>query len=308
MKNNKTKAYSLLAQDFDLLENEPLKKHTSFKVGGPADLLAMPKNKLQLKKLVKKAFDLNIPVSLFGGGSNLLVTDKGIRGLVVTTKHLTSQISIIKTDTDINTKTINAEAGVPLPKLVRFATNQGLSGLEFAAGIPGTLGGAIMMNAGTKSGDMSRIVESVDVLNQNTFKIETIEKKDLDFSYRRLDQPGIILAASLKLEKAPAKKIKNLFLQNLSKKKATQPLSSASAGCFFKNPDQGKPAGELIEESGLKGMEINGAMVSLTHANFIVNTGNARCEDILLLKRHIQETVQKKYHIKLETEVRIEGE
>lgn len=304
MTAEKHNAYSTLAQDFNLLVNEPLKKHTSFNIGGPADLLALPKDKIELKNLLGKASDLDIAVTFFGGGTNLLITDKGVRGLVVITRLLKSEIHII--ETDLNEKTIYVEAGERLSRVCRFAMNQSLSGLEYAAGIPGTIGGAVMMNTGTKSWEISDIVESIDVLDKNTSK--TIERKDLDFSYRQLNQPGIIVAVRLKLLKAKQKDIQKIFKQNLNQKNESQPVSFASAGCFFKNPTSGKSAGELIEKSGLKGMRINDAMVSEKHANFIVNINNATCEDILLLKRHIQKIVLKKHHIKLETEVRVEGE
>jgi UDP-N-acetylmuramate dehydrogenase len=306
MRKKQSKAYSILAREFNLLVDEPLKKYTSFKIGGPADLLSMPKDKKELKNLLKKSSDLDIPVTLFGGGTNLLIKDKGIRGLVVITRFLKSEIRIIETTP--HKKTIFVEAGERLSKVCQFAINHSLSGLEFAAGIPGTIGGAIIMNAGTKSGQMSDTVESIDVLNKGNLEVETIEKKDLDFSYRRLDQPGIIVAAKLSLKKANPKKIEETFKLNLNKKNATQPVSFASAGCFFKNPDTGKTAGELIEKSGFKGVKINDAMVSQKHANFIININNATCEDVLLLRQQIQETVLKKYHIKLETEVRVEGE
>ncbi|MBU8912219.1 MAG: UDP-N-acetylmuramate dehydrogenase [Desulfobacterales bacterium] len=299
-------AYSILAQDFDLLVDEPLKKYTSFKIGGPADLLALPKDKHELKNLLKKASNLDIPVTLFGGGTNLLITDKGIRGLVVITRLLKSKIRIIKTDLD--GKTIGVEAGERLSNVCRFAINHSLSGLEFAAGIPGTIGGAIIMNAGTKSGEISNIVDSIEILNKKTLAFETIEKKELDFSYRRLNLTGIIVAATLTLKKESLEKIEKSFNHNLSQKNATQPVAFASAGCFFKNPVEGRPAGELIEKAGLKGVRINDAMVSQSHANFIVNIDNATCDDILLLKQHIQKSVFDKYHIKLKTEVRMEGE
>ncbi len=305
LKTNNT-AYSTLVQNFDLLVNEPLKKHTSFKIGGPADLLALPKNKQELKNLLKKASELNIPVTLLGAGTNLLVTDKGIRGLVVITRRLKSKIRI--TQTDFHEKTISVEAGERLSKVCQFAINHSLSGLEFAAGIPGTIGGAIIMNAGIRSEEMSGIVESIEVLNKKTLAFETIEKKDLDFSYRQLNLIDIIVAARLKLIKENPEKIKKTFKQNLRQKNETQPVSSASAGCFFKNPTVGKSAGELIEKAGLKGVRINDAMISQTHANFIVNINNATCKDILLLKQHVQKIVFNKYHIKLKTEVRVEGE
>jgi UDP-N-acetylmuramate dehydrogenase len=299
-------AYADLVQRFDLRVDEPLKKYTAFSVGGPADFLALPKGQQTLKQLLKAASDLNMAVTIFGGGTNLLITDKGIRGLVVITKELKSEIHIIEAGP--GRKTIDVQAGERLSKVCRFAINHSLAGLEFAAGIPGTIGGAIIMNAGIPSGEISDIVQSIDVLNQQTLAVETIEKKDLDFSYRHLNSPGIIVAARLNLVEAAPEKIENTFKQNLNQKKLTQPITAASAGCFFKNPDQGMSAGELIERSGLKGIKINDAMVSQIHANYIVNTGHATCEDILLLKQKIQETVFKKYQINLETEVRIKGE
>ena len=299
-------AFSTLVQEFNLLVDEPLKKYTSFKIGGPADLLAMPKDKLELNKLLTKSSTLNIPVTLFGGGTNVLITDKGIRGLVVITKFLKSKIHIIQSN--LQDKTIYAATGDRLSKVCLFAIEHSLSGLEHAAGIPGTVGGAIMMNAGTRFWDISNNIESIDVLDQKTLTFKTLKKKELDFSYRHLNQSGIIVAATFKLTEKPREEIKKIFKENLVKKNAAQPVFAASAGCFFKNPSLGKSAGELIEKSGLKGMRINDAMVSLKHANFIVNTNNASCEDILLLKQHIQKIVFKKFHITLETEVRLEGE
>jgi UDP-N-acetylmuramate dehydrogenase len=306
MVTKKNTAVSTLVQEFNLLVDEPLKKYTSFKIGGPADLLALPKDKLELKKLLQKALDLDIPVTLFGGGTNILITDKGIRGLVVITKFLTSKINITRTDHP--GKSIYVGAGERLSRVCRFAIDHSLSGLEYAAGIPGTVGGAIMMNAGTKSWQMSDIVESIEILNKDTLDFETRQKKDLDFSYRQLDFSGIIMAATLVLTTKPCGQIEKIFKENLIRKNDSQPVFAASAGCFFKNPAPGKSAGELIEKSGLKGMRINDAMVSEKHANFIVNTNNATCEDILLLKQHVQKIVFKKYQIKLQTEVRIEGE
>ena len=300
------KPYSILAQEFDLLVDEPLENYTSFKIGGTADLLALPEDKIQLKNLYKKALQLDIPITLFGGGTNLLISDRGIRGLVIITKQLKSTIELIETDSDI--KTIIADSGERLSKICRFAINNTLTGLEFAAGIPGTIGGAIIMNAGTKSGEMSTIIKSIEVLNFNTLEIETIEKKFLNFSYRHLYLSGIIVSAAITLKKGNQEHIEQIFKHNLNIKNATQPLSFASAGCFFKNPAVGKSAGELIDKAGLKGMSVNDAAVSEKHGNFIVNRRNATCQDILLLKQKIQKIVFEKFRIKLETEVRIEGE
>ena len=165
-----------------------------------------------------------------------------------------------------------------------------------------------MMNAGTRTWNISDSLESIDVFDKNTLVFKTIKRKKLDFSYRQLNQSGIILAATLVLTPKPREEIEIIFKENLTRKNMVQPVSAASAGCFFKNPVSGKSAGELIDNSGLKGMKINDAMVSEKHANFIVNTGNASCEDVLLLKKHIQKIVLKNYHIKLETEVRLQGE
>jgi len=300
------KPYSILAQEFDLLVDEPMASHTSFKIGGTADLLALPEDKIQLKNLIKKACELDIPITLFGGGTNLLISDRGIRGLVVITKQLKSQIELIEADSD--TKIIIAGSGERLSKICRFAANNSLTGLEFAAGIPGTIGGAIIMNAGTKSGEMSTIIKSIEVLNQDTFEMKTIGKNLLNFSYRRLNLSGIIVSAAITLKKGNQEHIKQIFKHNLNRKNASQPVTAASGGCFFKNPVVGRSAGELIDRAGLKGMSVNDAAVSEKHGNFIINRANASCQDILLLKQQVQKIVFEKFNIKLETEVRIEGE
>ncbi len=297
---------TMLAREFNTFVDEPMEEYTSFKIGGKADILALPKNKIELTNLIQRAWELDIPVTLVGKGTNLLISDRGVRGLVIVTKLLKSKIEIVETDAD--TKTIIVDAGERLSKICQFAINNSLSGLEFAAGIPGTIGGAIKMNAGTRSGDISAIIQSIEVLDENTFEINTIQKKLLDFSYRHLNSSGIIVSAAITLKKENQKMIEEIFKYNLVKRNADQPISNASAGCFFKNPAIGKSAGELIEKSGLKGVRVNDAVVSKKHSNFIVNMGNASCKDVLLLKQHIQEKVFAKFNILLETEVRIEGE
>ncbi len=299
-------SYSILAKEFNILVDEPMENYTSLKIGGKADIVALPKHRFELKNLLKRACELDIPVTLFGMGTNLLITDRGIRGLVVITKQLKSKIQIIEKDRDFIT--IFVDAGERLSKVCQFAINNTLSGLEFAAGIPGTIGGAIMMNAGTKSGEMSTIIKSIEVLNQDTFEMKTIEKDLLNFSYRHLNLSGIIVSAVITLKKGNQERIEQIFKHNLNKKNTSQPVSFASAGCFFKNPVEGTSAGELIDKAGLKGMSVNDAAVSEKHGNFIVNLGNASCEDVFLLKQQIQEKVLEEFNIKLETEVRIEGE
>ncbi len=306
MNQTKRKAYSTLIQDFNLLVDEPLKKYTSFKIGGPADLLALPKDKNELIRLITAAGYIDLPISIFGGGTNLLVTDKGVRGLVIFTRQLKSGIRLKHQNQ--KEALVVADAGERMASVCRFALNQGLSGIEFAAGIPGTLGGAVMMNAGTPNGQLSDIVTSIETLNKKTLAIETLKKQNIKFSYRNLELNRLILGTSLLLQHAEPAVVKSVFQKNLEKKKKTQPISSASAGCFFKNPTHGPPAGKLIEDAGLKGKVINGAMVSKIHANYIVNAHQATCKDVLLLQEFIQNDIFKKYQIKLETEVRIEGE
>ncbi len=298
-------AHITLTQKFKLLKDESLKSYTSFGVGGPADLLSVPDDRDELLSVIKQASILNIPITLIGAGTNVLITDKGIRGLVIVTKKLKSTIKCIERDQSF---IIHVDSGQRLSLVCQFAINQSLTGLEFAAGIPGTIGGAVKMNAGSQSGDMSDIVESIEVIDRKKLKFITYHKEKLRFSYRNLDLKHYIVSIQLQLKKGQQKKIEEAFKQNLRKKNATQPLSFASAGCFFKNPKHEKSAGELIEKSGLKGKAINDAMVSEKHANYIVNLKNASCKDILSLKALIQNKVKEKYNIELETEVRVEGE
>lgn len=304
--NHCKQTYSNLAQRFSLLRDEPMKRHTSFKVGGPADLFAMPETVTGLNALLAKVKEQDIPVTIIGGGTNLLITDKGIRGLVISTKNLKSQIQIM--DRSAGTVHVRAQAGERLGRMVNFASDQGLSGLEFAAGIPGTVGGAVIMNAGTPQGSMAGIIDCVEILDPDTLEIKTISRDDINFSYRKTSLDNILIAVTVTLTQADPEKIKTIVTAALSRKKNTQPVSQASAGCYFKNPVQGKSAGWLIEAAGLKGLTVNGAKVSELHANYIVNSGNATCRDILDLQEKIQKTIQDKFQITLETEVRVNGE
>lgn len=305
VKGSKT-AYDNFIQRFGLKENEPLNKYTSFKIGGPADLLALPSNKNELTQLLKAAEKLGLDFTLIGGGTNLLITDKGIRGLVIVLRQMKSGI---RTQNEKSkAPVIEADAGERLASVVRFTGDRGFSGLEFAAGIPGTLGGALKMNAGTPQGRMSDVVETVTVLNQTTLEVCTLKSTRLNWSYRNLKLDDIILGSSLKLKKSRPDVVQQTIKTNIECKQEQQPVHSASAGCFFKNPLNDDPAGKLIEGAGLKGKKVNHAMVSDLHANYIINTGDASCKDVLLLKKVIQDKVFEKYGIKLETEVRIQGE
>lgn len=305
-----TDKYQLLKDRFTLLENEPMSRHTSFKVGGPADLFAMPECEQDLTALITAANQLTIPVTIIGGGSNLLVRDRGIRGLVIC---LSKMVNNIQASTkDGNTFELSVLAGCRLSTLCLFAIDNALTGLEFAAGIPGTVGGAVKMNAGTIWGSMSDIVAGIKTVNKTSLKIRKIDRGKLTFRYRKLDFEDInnlvITEVLIRLEKGNVENIKENYYRYLEKRNVSQPVAHASAGCFFKNPEQGKSAGEMIDLCGLKSKQVGQAMVSEKHANYIVNKGNATCEDILLLCREVVKTVREKFNVTLKTEVIIEGE
>ncbi len=307
MNTAKTTAYQQMKEAFDFVRaNEPMHRHTSFKIGGPADLFALPATIDQLQAVIKKAGELGIPVSVFGSGTNLLISDNGIRGLVVATGRLKSGIRITRSDS--HHTLVSADAGERLAGLCRFANENGLSGLEFAAGIPGTVGGALAMNAGTPHGQMADIVLSLELLDPSSGKVHSAARPALDFVYRRLNTNSIILSGCFEFVNALPEQVQAAYRQHLEKKQLSQPVQAASAGCFFKNPDHAPPAGKLIEEAGLKGKKVNGAMVSPLHANYIVNLGNATCKDVIQLQKIIQNEILTKYGIHLDTEVRVEGE
>ncbi len=300
-----------LRESFGLLTQEPLSRYTSFRVGGPADLLALPKERHTLLALLRAARNSGLPITILGGGTNTLVSDKGIRGLVIVLTALKTVPCVLENSEFLagDQKILRADAGERLSTVCRFALDQGLAGLEFAAGIPGTLGGALCMNAGTASQEISRVIWSVDLIDTQTLTFQTLEQKDLTFSYRTFEATDkIVVGARLALTPADPATIQKTFEANLLRKKNSQPLSLASAGCFFKNPSAHSPAGRLIEQAGLKGRRINDAQVSDLHANYIVNINQARCEDILALKTLVQHTVFEKFGILLETEVQVMGE
>lgn len=286
-------------------QEAPLHRHTSFRVGGPAQFLAVPETVQELTGLIQAARRAGLPVTLLGGGTNVLIADEGIRGLVVLLTGLKGEPELSEKSDRV---VLKAMAGQSLSSLCRQAMETGLSGLEWAAGIPGTLGGALMMNAGSFGSDMATVTASIDILNTGDLTITTIERNALNFSYRSLDiSRALVLKAELKLVKGDPKAISRAFEENLKHKKATQPVSRASAGCFFKNPSAEKPAGWLIEQTGLKGLVHKGAMVSDIHANFIINRGDAGCREILELADLVTNRVRETFNIELEKEVKIIG-
>lgn len=285
----------------EIKKNELLKNHTSFKIGGPADEFASVSNEQEIIELIGYARKKGIPYTIMGNGSNLLVSDKGIRGLVI-------KLSKGFDTTEVIGDKIIAKSGILLSKLSNIALENGLSGIEFASGIPGSLGGAIYMNAGAYGGEMRDVIEKVTYLSDG--EIKTAEKCDLDFGYRHSRFSGtedIVLSAEIQLKKADKTEIRAAMDDFKERRCSKQPLAMPSAGSTFKRPE-GYFAGKLIEDAGLKGKRIGGAQVSQKHSGFVVNTGDATAQDILDLIKFIQDTVYEKFGVKLETEVKMLGE
>lgn len=285
-----------ITDEKNIFVDEPMSKHTSFKTGGKADYFVTPDSKEELIEILK----IDSPITIIGNGSNLLIKDNGIKGVVVSTIKLRNY----KIDGD----TIEADAGMPLIMLSKLAAENGLSGLEFACGIPGTLGGAIFMNAGAYGGEMKDIVVSSEYID-NDFNVQEITEHK--FEYRKSiyskEIDGIILSAKLKLKKGDINQIKEKMNQNLESRNSKQPINMPSAGSTFKRKD-GVIVSKLIDEAGLKGYTIGGAQVSTLHAGFIVNKGGATSQDILNLIKHVQQVIKDKYEIDIETEIKIIGE
>ena len=282
--------------------DEPMKKHISFKVGGPADFLVKPKTEEELSQIIKFVKKENIPFLVIGNGSNLLVKDGGIRGIVI---ELSDNFNNFEIDGTI----VKAQSGALLAVLGRNVMKSSLTGFEFACGIPGTVGGAVFMNAGAYNGEMSQVIESADVINENG-EIITLNNEELDLGYRSsivMKKGYVVLSAVFKLEKGTVKSIKDLVADLTNKRESKQPLEYPSAGSTFKRPE-GYFAGKLIQDSGLKGYSIGGAAISEKHSGFVINKGGATAKDILDLIHHIQDEVKKQFGVELHTEVRIIGE
>ncbi|SJZ35600.1 UDP-N-acetylmuramate dehydrogenase [Selenihalanaerobacter shriftii] len=279
--------------------NEPLKFHTSFRVGGPAEVLVIPQDVQDLKRIISYLNSQNIKYIAIGNGTNLLINDDGLSGVVI---KIAGNINHIKIDEDI----IYAGAGAILPTVTKRASQQGLSGLEFAAGLPATVGGATVMNAGIGSlNDMSEIVRKVRIIS-STGELKVFSQKECKFEYRSSRfqvEDCIIIEVEFKLKHADPKEIKSKIKELISKRKSSQPLNFPNAGCIFKNPESDY-AGRLIDEVGAKGMRIGGAKVSEKHANFIVNTGDATAQNIIDLINKVQNLITKEYGIELEKEVK----
>ena len=286
----------------EYLFNEPLSKHTTWKIGGPADLMILPKGKEELITLVRLLHKYNIEWISLGRGSNMLVSDKGIRGVVIKPANALDFITF-------NGNTVTAGAAYSFIKLAILSCKQGLSGLEFAGGIPGNVGGAVYMNAGAHGSDVSRIFKSADIVLSNG-ELVTYSLEDMKFSYRHSilqEIRGIVVEATFELVPGDREIIMANMARHKERRLQTQPLKSATCGSVFRNPP-GDYAARLIEEAGLKGFKKGGAQISELHANFIVNTGEATANDVLALITYIQNVIQERNGITLIPEVLVVGE
>lgn len=285
-----------------VLTDEPMSGHTTFRTGGFVDIFIMPSSKEALKDSIKILQEYEIPFMVMGNGSNLLVSDKGIRGAVI-------QVCGKMANIEIEGEYVHVESGVLLAALSAKVAESSLTGLEFASGIPGTVGGAVTMNAGAYGGEMKDVLVSVEVLTKE-LEFKTIPLEDLDLSYRHsiLPKEGYLLVkATLKLLKGNREEIKARMLQLSEQRRDKQPLQYPSAGSTFKRPE-GYFAGKLIQDAGLKGKAIGGAQVSEKHAGFVINTGKATTQDILDLIAFCQKSVYEQFGVQLETEVKVVGE
>lgn len=279
-----------------------MRKHTTFRVGGPADFFVSVKDRESLLQIITYLKEQEIPYFLLGNGSNLLVSDHGYRGVIL---QLTEDLAQITFDGEC----VRAGAGVQLMRLAAQAAERSLSGLEFASGIPGTLGGAIVMNAGAYGGEMVQVVESVDILYPGE-GIVTVSNADMHFGYRHSilkEKEGVVLSVALRLQFGEKDTIIDKIAELKEQRRAKQPLEYASAGSTFKRPE-GAFAGKLISDAGLKGYAIGDACVSEKHAGFVVNKGNAAADEIYRLIRDVQDKVQQASGYLLEPEVIMLGD
>ena len=291
-----------IVSEEDILTKEYMKNHTSFKIGGSADFLVTPRTVDQIQNLIKTLKKENIPVFIMGNGSNLLVSDKGIRGVVIKLSKNFSSFSISGDE-------VIAQSGILLSTLSKSIVNESLSGFEFASGIPGTIGGAVTMNAGAYDSEMKNIVEEVVAMDMDG-NIKTFTNQEMNFRYRKsrvTDETLVVLEAKLKLDKGNIEDIKAKIDDFTVRRTTKQPLTAYSAGSTFKRPE-GYFAGKLIEDAGLKGIIMRNAAVSSLHSGFVINTGDATCENILELIEFIKLTVFSKFGVMLEEEVRVVGE
>ena len=289
-----------LLPEMNFAMEEPMAKHTSFRIGGPVEVMAFPKSAEELSKLLQTAALLQITPAILGAGTNILAPDEGMRGLVICLKDCMDGME------QLDETRIRVAAGVTMTRAAVFAASLGLGGMEFAHGIPGTVGGGVYMNAGAYGGEICQICESVDVMDKNG-NISTFACSDMEFNYRHSileERDGIVLSVVFRLNPMPQEEIREKMAELMSKRKTSQPLDLPSAGSAFKRPVGGYAAA-LIDEAGLKGFCVGGAGVSTKHAGFVVNNGGATAEDVRKVLRQVSDIVFEKSGIRLEPEVRI---
>lgn len=284
----------------ELKYNEPMSKHTSFRIGGNAEIMAFPKTKEELAEILHLAKDLGVKPAILGAGTNVLAPDNGMEGIVICLKDALGGMELL------NETQIRVMAGVTMTRAAVFAASLGLSGMEFAHGIPGTVGGGVFMNAGAYGGEIKDVVESVEIMDFFG-NIRVLCNEEMAFSYRHscLEESGeIVVSAVFRLEKAEPKTVKEKMKELQAKRSASQPLDLPSAGSAFKRPAQGYAAA-LIDQAGLKGYQVGGAAISTKHAGFAVNLGGATAADVKALLQQVSDIVYEKNGIRLEPEVRI---
>ena len=286
----------------EVLYDEPMKNHTTFKIGGPCDVLVMPNTIEQILNVLNLVKENDLAYMIIGNGSNLLVSDEGIRKVIVKLHKNFSKITL-------EGNKITSQAGATLKEIADFALENKLKGFEFASGIPGDLGGAVTMNAGAYGGEMKDVLESVKVIDKD-LNVLDIDAKDMSLRYRnsRVQDEGlIVLEAVINLSEGDYDKIKEYQDELTFKRESKQPLEYPSAGSTFKRPE-GYYAGKLIDDCGLRGYRYKDAMVSEKHCGFVINAGDANCEQVLYVINHVKEVVFEKFGVNLEPEVRIIGE
>ncbi|MCK8817336.1 UDP-N-acetylmuramate dehydrogenase [Natroniella sulfidigena] len=282
----------------EVLFSEPLKKYTSFQIGGPAEVLVTPRDIADLQRLISYLYRCDIPYQVLGNGTNLLISDQGLSKVVI---KMTDLFNWFK----FKSNQLRAGAGAKLPVIAKKAAERGLSGLEFAAGLPASIGGAVIMNAGAGNlGSIGDLITGVKVIS-STGELKQYRRNELDFSYRQSNlqkDEQIIIEVELELIPTDSKTVHNKMQKLFLKRKETQPLTMPNAGCIFKNPTDDS-AGRLIDQAGGKGLKVGDAQVSTKHANFIVNLGSASAQDVLDLIGKVKKLVNEQCGVELETEI-----
>ena len=284
----------------ELRFNEPMASHTSFRIGGPVEVMAFPRNKDELSSVLKQSALLDCKPVILGAGTNVLAPDEGMQGLVICLKDCLEGME------QLNATTIRVASGVTMTRAAVYAANLGLSGLEFAHGIPGTVGGGVYMNAGAYGGEICQVCSGVEVMDFNG-NTHVYSNEEMAFSYRHSaleERDEIVISADFVLEQKPEQEIREKMKELMGKRSASQPLDKPSAGSAFKRPVGGYAAA-LIDQAGLKGYQVGGAAISTKHAGFAVNLGGATAEDVQTLLNQVSDIVYEKSGIRLEPEVRI---